>query len=237
MKEKANQETMDTLLRNGTLIVPKNSDANLWEINEHRNPSDMLYEIKADLALKDGKIAKIGSLGQIHANEIIDCTGLHILPGLIDTQVHFRDPGLTHKEDLFTGSLAALKGGITGFFEMPNTNPATTTREKLREKLDLAKLKSHVHYAFYSGVEHSTIEQVHDLELMEHSPGLKVFLGLSTGHLLIRTDEDLEKIFRATQKRVAFHSEDDDVLEQRKNQIVADDPSTHPIWRNEESAR
>lgn len=227
---------MDIILKNGTLLVPNNSAAYMADFDDSRDPRTMLREVTADVAILNGKIAQIGSLSSQQAHEIIDCTGLHILPGLIDTQVHFRDPGLTHKEDLFTGSLAALKGGITGFFDMPNTNPATTDRQKILEKLEQAKQKCHVNYAFYSGVEPHTIDGLTDLERTDHSPGLKVFLGLSTGHLLIRSDEDLDRIFQVTKKRVAFHSEDDDTLEQRKNFIVENDPSTHPVWRNEESA-
>ncbi len=227
---------MDMILKNGILLVPKNSTNSQISIDETRDPRQMLHEVKTDLGIKNGKIQIIADLASHEATEIIDCSGLHILPGLIDTQVHFRDPGMTHKEDLFTGSLAALKGGITGFFEMPNTNPVTTSAQRIQEKLDLAKEKSHVNYAFYSGVEPETIDGLPTLEMVPHSPGLKVFLGLSTGHLLIRTDEDLERILRATKRRVVFHSEDDDTLEARKDQIVENDPSTHPIWRSEESA-
>ncbi|MFN8944517.1 MAG: dihydroorotase, partial [Pseudobdellovibrionaceae bacterium] len=208
----------------------------LADFDEKRDPRDMLYEVQTDLGVHEGKIVHIGPHAQMEAFETMDCQGLHILPGLIDTQVHFRDPGLTHKEDLSTGSLGALKGGITGFFDMPNTTPATTSQQKLIEKLALAKEKSHVNYAFYSGVEPETIDQLGNLEKMDHSPGLKVFLGLSTGHLLIRTDEDLDRIFRATKRRVVFHSEDDDVMESRKQYIIENDPSSHPVWRNEESA-
>ena len=227
---------MDMILKNGTLLLPKNSTDGQITVDESRDPRQMLHEVKTDLGILNGKIQWIGPAGTQTATEIIDCTGLHILPGLIDTQVHFRDPGMTHKEDLFTGSLSALKGGITGFFEMPNTNPVTTSVQKLQEKLDLAKEKSHVNYAFYSGVEPETIDGLSTLEMAPHSPGVKVFLGLSTGHLLIRTDEDLERILRATKRRVVFHSEDDDTLEARKEHIIENDPSSHPVWRNEDSA-
>ena len=222
----------DLILKNGHVVLPKpSSPSGMMAL-----PQNLLDVIQTDVAVSNGKIVGLGSYSEQASEKIIDCKGLHILPGLIDTQVHFREPGMTHKEDIESGSRAALLGGVTGFFEMPNTKPSTTTKERLDEKIQLSHQRSHTHFAYYSGAEPANIPHLAELEKHPHSPGIKVFLGLSTGTLLLRTDEDLHRLLSSTQSRVVFHSEDDDVLDQRKSFIRDGDPSSHCVWRNEHSA-
>lgn len=232
----------DLLLRNGMALLPSSAalennllNSNLNKIS-HTHPSKLLIEERVDIGISGGKISEIGSLSQEDAEKVIDCKGLHVLPGLIDTQVHFREPGMTHKEDIESGSRAALMGGMTAFFEMPNTKPATTTKELLLNKFELSKDRSHTHYAFYSGAEPGNLQTLKDLENISGSPGIKVFLGLSTGSLLIQSDAQLEEILRDTKSRIVFHSEDDDVLNQRRQVIRPGDVASHSEWRNVESA-
>ncbi|HKG99653.1 MAG TPA: dihydroorotase, partial [Bradyrhizobium sp.] len=144
-----------------------------------------------DLAITNGRIAAIGSFGQGSAGEVIDCKGLHILPGVIDTQVHFREPGLTHKEDLETGSRSAVMGGVTAVFEMPNTDPLTVTEQTFTEKVKRGHRRMHCDFAFFIG---GTRDNVRDLPELERAPGcsgVKVFIGSSTGALLVEDDESL----------------------------------------------
>ncbi|MCD7059301.1 dihydroorotase [Pelagibacterium xiamenense] len=190
----------------------------------------------ADIGVSKGKIAAIGSLSTATADKIVDCTGLTILPGVIDTQVHFREPGLDHKEDLATGSLSAVMGGVTGVFEMPNTNPLTTSRETFEDKIARATNRMHCDFAFYIG---GTRENTADLPVLERLPGcagVKVFMGSSTGSLLVADDEGVEAILSAISRRAAFHSEDEYRLEERKSVRVENDPSSHPLWRDPEAA-
>ena len=147
----------------------------------------------SDIAVKDGKIMTVGDLSKESASQIIDITGYHLLPGVIDTQVHFREPGLEYKEDLNSGTKAAVLGGITGVFEMPNTNPATTNEEALREKLRLAEGRLFCDYAFYAGGTEDNYLELPKLEKIPGCCGVKVFMGLSVGSLLV-TDHDLSLI-------------------------------------------
>src|SRR5258708_4342615 len=189
-----------------------------------------------DIAISDGRIAAIGALGQADAAEVIDCKGLHILPGVIDTQVHFREPGLTHKEDLETGSRSAVMGGVTAVFEMPNTNPLTVTEEAFTDKVTLARHRMHCDFAFFIG---ATRENVQDLPELERAPacaGVKVFIGSSTGALLVEDDESLRRIFQMIRRRAAFHAEDEYRLNDRKNLRVEGDPRSHPVWRDQTAA-
>ncbi len=161
-------QTFDTILRGGTVV---NQDG----------------EGVRDVGISSGRIATIGSLGGASAGEVIDCKGLHILPGVIDTQVHFREPGLTHKEDLESGSRSAVMGGITAVFEMPNTNPLTVTEDAFTAKVKAGHHRMHCDYAFFIG---GTRENVRDLPELERAPGcagVKVFIGSSTGSLLWKT--------------------------------------------------
>ncbi|MEZ5766094.1 MAG: dihydroorotase [Xanthobacteraceae bacterium] len=189
-----------------------------------------------DLAIKDGRIAAIGTLGNASAAEVIDCKGLHILPGVIDTQVHFREPGLTHKEDLETGSRAAVMGGVTGVFEMPNTDPLTITAETFSDKIRRGTHRMHCDFAFYIGGTRENYEQLPVLERAKGCAGVKVFIGSSTGSLLVEDDDGLRKIIGAIRRRAAFHAEDEYRLNDRKGLRVEGDPRSHPVWRDETAA-
>jgi dihydroorotase len=189
-----------------------------------------------DVGVKDGRIAEIGSLGQASAGEVIDCKGLHILPGVIDSQVHLREPGLTHKEDLETGSRAAVLGGVTAVFEMPNTNPLTTTPEALADKLSRAQNRMHCDFAFWVGGTHENARDVPELERLPGTPGIKIFMGSSTGSLLVEDDDGVREILKRTKRRSAFHSEDEARLRERMHLRIPGDPRSHPVWRDVEVA-
>ena len=189
-----------------------------------------------DIGLRDGRIAEIGSLngGAARARRIAG--GLHILPGVIDLGVHFREPGLVHKEDLETGSRAAVLGGVTAVFEMPNTDPATTSPDALADKLHRAKGRMHCDFAFWVGGTHENVADIPELERLPGAAGIKVFMGSSTGRLLVADDEGVLAILKQTRRRAAFHSEDEARLNQRKPLRVPGDASSHPIWRDEIAA-
>jgi dihydroorotase len=189
-----------------------------------------------DLAIKDGRIAAIGALSGASPAEIIDCKGLHILPGVIDTQVHFREPGLTQKEDLETGSRAAVMGGVTGVFEMPNTDPLTITEETFSDKIRRGTHRMHCDFAFYIGGTRDNFERLPVLERAKGCAGVKVFIGSSTGSLLVEDDAGLRKIISAIRRRAAFHAEDEYRLNERKGLRVEGDPRSHPVWRDEVAA-
>src|ERR1700712_5203261 len=189
-----------------------------------------------DIGIVAGRIAEIGGLGQASAAEVIDCKGLHILPGVIDTQVHFREPGLTHKEDLETGSRSAVMGGVTAVFEMPNTDPLTITEQTFADKIKRGHHRMHCDFAFFIG---GTRDNVADLPELERAPGcagLKVFIGSSTGALLVEDDESLRRIFAVIKRRAAFHAEDEYRLNERKPLRIEGDPRSHPVWRDETAA-
>jgi len=186
-----------------------------------------------DIGVLDGKIAEIGDLRSASAGERLDCRGLHILPGVIDSHVHFREPGLTDKEDLETGSRAAALGGVTAVFEMPNTDPPTTSAKALANKVARATGRMHCDFAFWVGGMHENIAEISELERLPGAAGIKVFMGSSTGKLLTPDDAGVLAILKATRRRAAFHSEDEARLNERKNLRVAGDPSSHPVWRDE----
>ena len=189
-----------------------------------------------DIGVRDGWIAEIGSLSQAAAGERIDCRGLHVLPGVIDSQVHFREPGLVHKEDLETGSRAAVLGGVTAVFEMPNTDPLTTSADALSDKLVRAKGRMHCDFAFWVGGTHDNVANLPELERLPGAAGIKVFMGSSTGRLLVADDEGVLAVLKAIRRRAAFHSEDEARLNERKALRVPGDPSSHPVWRDEMAA-
>ncbi len=189
-----------------------------------------------DVGVKDGRIAAIGDLGQAPAGETIDCRGLHILPGVVDSQVHFREPGLEHKEDLETGSRAAVLGGVTAVFEMPNTNPLTTSEAALADKVRRGSGRMHCDFAFWVGGTRENAKDVGELERLPGAAGIKVFMGSSTGDLLVEDDEGVASILRNTRRRAAFHSEDEFRLRERQGERIEGDPSSHPIWRDEIAA-
>ena len=189
-----------------------------------------------DVGVRGGRIAALGSIEPGRAGTEIDAKGLHILPGVIDTQVHFREPGLEHKEDLETGSRSAVMGGVTAVFEMPNTKPLTTTPERLAEKVAAAKGRMHCDFAFYVGGTRENIDDIPELERLEGSAGIKVFIGSSTGDLLVDDEASLDRIVAKISRRAAFHSEDEARLKARLDVRRAGDPSSHPEWRDEEAA-
>ena len=188
-----------------------------------------------DIAIKDGKIIKIGKIDE-DAKEVFEAKNLTILPGCIDTQTHFREPGSTDTEDLHSGSRAAVVGGITSVFEMPNTNPPTSNKLEFQKKLDLAKNRMYSNYAFYFGATADNANELADLENLEGCCGIKLFAGSSTGNLLVANEEDIEKVFQSSSKVVAVHSEDEEILNKNKKLIKNGDVHSHPIWRSEECA-
>lgn len=189
-----------------------------------------------DVGVRDGQIAEIGDLSHASAGERIDCRGLHILPGVVDSQVHFREPGLSHKEDLESGSRSAVMGGVTAVFEMPNTNPLTAGEAELADKVARGTGRMHCDFAFWVGGTHENARDIAELERLPGAAGVKVFMGSSTGSLLVADDAGIGEILSHTRRRAAFHSEDEERLNERKPLRVPGDPSSHPIWRDEETA-
>ena len=188
-----------------------------------------------DIGIQKSKIVKIGRLDE-DARKSIDASGLTVLPGCIDTQTHFREPGSTDTEDLASGSRAAIVGGITSVFEMPNTNPATTNKAEFQRKIDLAKNRMYCNHAFYFGATPTNQSELADLKGLDGCCGVKLFAGSSTGTLLVHKEEDIEKVFESTSKIVAVHSEDEDILNLRKKLREKGNVHSHPIWRDEECA-
>src|SRR5260370_2194604 len=162
-----------------------------------------------DTASTGGRIAAMGGLSQATAAEVIDCKGLHILPGVIDTQVHFREPGLTQKEDLETGSRSAVMGGVTAVFEMPNTDPLTVTEATFTDKVKRGHHRMHCDFAFFIGGTRDNVQNLPELERATGCAGVKVFIGSSSGALLVEDDERLRRIFKVIRRRAAFHAEDE----------------------------
>ncbi|MGZ8410154.1 MAG: dihydroorotase [Hyphomicrobium sp.] len=189
-----------------------------------------------DIGIRDGRIVALGALASAKTLDTLDAKGLHILPGVIDTQVHFREPGLTHKEDLETGSRAAVAGGVTAVFEMPNTAPLTTCAATLAAKVGAARHRMLCDFAFFVGGTRENIDHIPELERLEGSAGIKVFMGSSTGNLLVDDPPSLEKIVAKLSRRASFHAEDEDRLKSRMHLRVPGDPSSHPVWRDEEAA-
>jgi dihydroorotase len=187
-----------------------------------------------DIGVRDGKIVAIGAAGD--AAETIDCTGLDILPGVIDSQVHFREPGLEAKEDLESGSRAAVLGGVTAVFEMPNTKPNTDSADAVNDKLARAKDRMWCDHAFYVGATNSNAADLAELERMPGTAGVKIFMGASTGDLLVSDDANLARVLASGHRRVAIHAEDEFRMNAREGERVAGDPSSHPVWRDDESA-
>ena len=190
--------------------------------------------VAADVGVRDGRIVAIGARGD--AGRTIDCTGLDILPGVIDTQVHFREPGLVHKEDLATGSEAAVMGGVVAVFEMPNTKPNTDSAEAIEDKLTRAKGRMWCDHAFYVGATNHNARDLAELERLPGTAGVKIFMGASTGDLLVSEDARLAEVLASGHRRVAIHAEDEDRMNARAGERVEGDPSSHPVWRDDESA-
>ena len=189
-----------------------------------------------DIGVIGGKISAIGAFDASSAGETIDCRGLHILPGVIDTQVHFREPGAEHKEDLETGGRAAVLGGVTAVFEMPNTNPLTTTKGAIEDKLARARGRMQCDHAFYVGATHENAKDLAELERLPGVCGVKIFMGASTGDLLVPDDDGVREVLRHGRRRVAVHSEDEYLLREGKARIREGDWTSHPEARSVEAA-
>ncbi len=193
--------------------------------------------VQADIGIRGERIASVGDLAGAAAARTLDASHLHVLPGAIDTQVHFREPGLEHKEDLATGTEAAILGGVTSIFEMPNTDPPTTDVATLADKLRRAAGRARCDFAFYVG---ATAENLDDLAALEEMPGccgVKVFMGSSTGSLLLHEDHAIERLLQRTSRRVAVHAEDEERLRERGASMPAGSSVfSHPVWRDEETA-
>ena len=171
-----------------------------------------------DVGIEDGKISPASSLStSLSKSQIIDASGLYLLPGCIDTQVHFRQPGFTHKETIKDGSRAALTGGVTTYFEMPNTNPATTDEATLAQKVAIAAKDSFANYGFFVGATAANAPHLKRLERLEGAAGVKIFVGSSTGDLLVEQTQTLKQIFSHCSRRVAVHSEDEATLRQNRH--------------------
>ena len=208
--------SFDLILKNGTVFTPEATEI-------------------TDIAVKDGKIVDFGSFD--NAEEIIDCTNLFVFPGLIDTQCHFREPGGEHKETLETGTLSAALGGVTGIFEMPNTNPLTITPEAMDFKLKKAHETSYVDFAFYFGGTAEYAEHLSEWENIDGVCGIKIFMGASNGDLLSATDEEIDAIVANGKRVIAVHAEDESIMNENKVTILGDsnDVAMHYKWRSEES--
>jgi dihydroorotase len=211
-------DEFDLILKSGKVVLPGGT-------------------VNADIVVKDGKISDIGNFSGRHARDLIDCTNLHVLPGVIDSQVHFRDPGAEHKEDLYSGTMAAAAGGVTSIFEMPNTSPLTTTPEALQAKLDRASSNSWVDYAFYLGGTADNAENLSEWENLPGVCGIKIFMGASTGDLLSASDEEVGAILNNGNRVVAVHSEDERIMNDNKKAILgsSNDVGMHPKWRSVQS--
>ena len=210
-------ETYDLILKGGTVV---NQDG----------------EGARDVGIRGARFAAIGDLSRASAGETIDCRGLHILPGVIDSHVHFREPGLTHKEDLESGSRGAVLGGVTAVFEMPNTDPLTTTAEALVDKVRRGHHRMHCDFAFYVGATRENTQHLSELECLPGACAVKVFMGSSTGSLLIEDDAGVRAVLKAINRRAAFHSEDEYRLRERISLRVEGDPGSHPVWRDATAA-
>ncbi len=212
------RKTYDMIVKGGTVATP----------------SGLLL---CDLGIKAGRVAHLGTLDPGQAAETLDAGGLHVLPGVIDTQVHFREPGLEHKEDLASGTAAAALGGVTAIFEMPNTTPSTLDAAALEDKLARAKGRAWVDHAFFMGAAAENTEQLGTLELLPGCAGVKIFMGASTGSLLVEDDETLFTVLKSGRRRVAIHAEDEPRLRERLALVRGGaNVDQHPVWRDEEVA-
>ena len=189
---------------------------------------------KSSVLVQDGKIVDVAAAQHVTADEVVDCQGLHLLPGVIDDQVHFREPGLTHKEDLVTASHACAAGGTTSFLEMPNTKPPAVTIEGVREKERLASTKSLVNFGFYIG---ATPDNVDELSRATDMPGIKIFIGSSTGNLLVDQQDALERIFEQTTLPICAHCEDETTVRKNAERLAGtSDIADHSRIRDEAAA-
>ncbi len=211
-------ERYDLLVRGGTCLTPAG-------------------RVTADVGVRGGRIAGLGDLSGAEGAEIFDANGLHVLPGVIDSQVHFREPGLDHKEDLGTGTAGAVAGGVTAVFEMPNTSPGTVDASALADKLTRAATKAWCDHAFFIGATAGNAALLGQLERLPGCCGVKVFMGSSTGDLLVADDDGLAAVLGNGVRRVALHAEDEARLKERFA-LVAHGAAVamHPVWRDVETA-
>jgi dihydroorotase len=208
----------DLVLRGGTLVLP-------WGMEQ------------ADVGVRDGRIAAIGDLRIVHAAEEVDCRGLHVLPGLIDSHVHLREPGDPAVETIATGTKAAVLGGVVAVFDMPNTNPSITNRTQLDWKRDHVSKVAYCDMGLYVGAAKSNIAELAELEAQANVCAIKVFAGSSTGDLLVEDDESLERVMRSGRRRICYHSEDEYRLQARKPDYRSGMPHRmHAEWRDVECA-
>ncbi len=193
--------------------------------------------VNTDIGVRHGVTTALGNLRGAKAAETYDAKGLTVLPGVIDEQVHFREPGPIHKEDLESGTRGAVLGGVTAVFEMPNTDPPTTTAERLADKVTRATGRAWTDFAFYVGASPENAEELGTLERVPGCCGIKMFMGSSTGSLLVADDENVARVLKHGHRRVTVHSEDDMRLTERAA-LVKDgaDPSMHSEWRDVETA-
>ena len=196
--------------------------------------NDSLYS--TNIYIMDGRISAISDKN-FDSEKTIDCTNLTVLPGVIDSQVHFREPGLEGKETLESGMLAAASGGVTSIFEMPNTNPLTITPETIQDKLNRASKGAWTDYAFYLGGTMRTSSNLSDWENLKGVCGIKIFMGASTGDLVTATDEEVESVVLNGRRVIAVHAEDQMIMDQNQNSILGDsqDVGMHCKWRSPES--
>ncbi len=192
---------------------------------------------ETDIGIRHGRIAELGALESADAAERLDARGLTVLPGVIDTQVHFREPGMEHKEDLESGTRGAVLGGVTAIFEMPNTKPPTTSREALEDKLNRAAGRAWCDYAFFVGATEDNADELGELETVPGCAGVKLFMGSSTGDLLVAESAAVERVLRNGFRRMPVHSEDEARLRERWSLVEDGAPvSMHPEWRDVEAA-
>jgi dihydroorotase len=210
-------ESFDLVVEGGTCLTPSG-------------------RVATDIGVRGGRIAAIGDLGGAKSAARFAAKGLHVLPGVIDTQVHFREPGLEHKEDLETGSRSAVFGGVTAVFEMPNTKPATVSAEALADKVRRGRGRMYCDFAFFVGATRENVEELPKLEKLPGAAGVKVFMGSSTGDLLVDDEETLARILALIERRAAFHAEDEARLRERASLRREGHPASHSEWRDPEAA-
>ena len=205
-------------------------------LSDPKTPETITEKI-CEIGIKDGKIKTIGKSLPSDLKKTFDASGLYVLPGLIDSQVHFRDPGAPQKEDFGSGTKGAVLGGITSVFDMPNTKPSTSTPERFLEKLNSVSKKAHCDFGLFAGATDNNVEALKAMEKFQACCGIKIFMGTSTGDLLVSEDKSIEQIMHSCKKMISVHSEDEKTLAERKEiAIRASHPGAHPKWRNVDSA-
>lgn len=192
---------------------------------------------QGDIGILAGRIAHIGDIPSEAGGAVLEAAGLHVLPGVIDSHVHFREPGAEHKEDLESGSRAAVLGGVTAVFEMPNTTPMTVTREAVADKVARATDRMFCDFAFYVGATRENTAELPALEMLPGVAGVKVFMGASTGDLLLDDDAGIAAVLAGIRRRSAYHAEDEARLRARAALRVEGDPRSHTLSRDAEAAR